>query len=152
MSSRYIISTTPTAIESRFELSLRGTSLRGIAEATPTDFNNYNISIGNLAPVITNSNPHEVQLFKFGLTPFWAKSEMNLANARAEGDYNQDDNPTFRGAAGIILKKAFRKPIRSQRCIVIASAFIEIPSSFALCQPYLVYLRNHQNPFAMAGL
>jgi putative SOS response-associated peptidase YedK len=77
---------------------------------------------------------------------------MNLFNARAEGDYNQDDNPTFKGAAGIILKKAFRKPIRTQRCIVIASAFIEGPSKLGLSKPYLVYLRKHQNPFAIAGI
>jgi putative SOS response-associated peptidase YedK len=77
---------------------------------------------------------------------------MNLFNARSEGDYNQDDNPTFKGAAGIILKKAFRKPIRTQRCIVIASAFIEGSVKLGLSKPYLVYLRKHQNPFAMAGI
>lgn len=154
MPSRYIISTTPEAIQSKF-------ALRGAAEATSSpqgetpnqpDFNNYNISPGQYAPVITNVNPHEIQLFKFGLTPFWAKSEMNLFNARAEGDYNQEDNPGSSVAKGIILKKAFRKPIRSQRCIVIASAFIEGPLSLGLSQPYLIYLRNHQNPFAIAGI
>jgi putative SOS response-associated peptidase YedK len=110
------------------------------------------ISHGQYAPVITNEKPYEIQLFKFGLTPFWAKSEMNLFNARSEGDYNHDDNYGFSGAKGIILKKAFRKPIRSQRCIVVASAFIEGPSNLGLSKPYLVYLRNHQNPFAMAGI
>jgi putative SOS response-associated peptidase YedK len=77
---------------------------------------------------------------------------MNLFNARAEGDSNSDDNPTFRGAAGIILKKAFRKPIRSQRCLVITSAFIEGSSNLGLNKPYLIYLRDHQNPFAIAGI
>lgn len=139
MSTHYIISASPEAIESRFGVAAR--------VLTPDDINNYHITPGQFAPVITNEKPREIQLFKFGLTPFWAKSEMNLFNARAEGDYNQDDNPTFRGAAGIILKKAFRKPIRSQRCIIIASAFIEGPS-----KPYLFYLRNYQNPFAIAGI
>lgn len=142
MPSRYIISTTPEAIESKFAIPPQSIIVE----------NNYNISPSHYAPVITNDKPHEIQLFKFGLTPFWAKSEMNLFNARAEGDYNQDDNPTFRGAAGIILKKAFRKPIRSQRCIVIASAFIEGPSKLGLSKPFLIYLRKHQNPFAMAGI
>ena len=77
---------------------------------------------------------------------------MNLFNARAEGDSNKEDNPSFRGAAGIIQKKAFRKPIRSQRCLVIASAFIEGPPNPGFSKPYMVYLRNHQNPFAMAGI
>ena len=148
MPSRYIISTTPEAIESKFALSLRG----GTTKQPLPDFNNFNISPGQLAPVITTEKPHEIQLFKFGLTPFWAKSEMNLFNARAEGDSNKEDNPAFRGAAGIILKKAFRKPIRSQRCIVIASGFIEGPSALGLSKPYLIYLRNHQNPFPIAGI
>jgi putative SOS response-associated peptidase YedK len=142
MPSRYIISTTPEAIESKFALPHQSIQVE----------NNYNISPGQLAPVITNEKTYEIQLFKFGLTPFWAKSEMNLFNARAEGDSNAEDNPTFRGAAGIILKKAFRKPIRSQRCLVIASAFIEGPSTFGLNKPYLIYLRKHQNPIAMAGI
>jgi len=77
---------------------------------------------------------------------------MNLINARAEGDSNSEDNPTFRGATGIILKKAFRKPIRSKRCIVIVSAFIEGPEALGLSKPYLIYFRNHQNPFAIAGI
>ena len=77
---------------------------------------------------------------------------MNLFNARAEGDYNQEDNPVFSGAKGIILKKAFHKPIRSQRWIVKASAFIEGPLNLGLAKPYLIYLRNHQNPFAIAGI
>jgi putative SOS response-associated peptidase YedK len=142
MPSRYILSTNPAAIESRFGLPPQSILVE----------NNYNISPGQYAPIISNEKPHEIQLFKFGLTPFWAKSEMNLFNARAEGDSNTDDNPKYRGAAGIILKKAFRKPIRSQRCIVIASAFIEGPSVHGLSKPYLIYLRNHQNPFALAGI
>jgi putative SOS response-associated peptidase YedK len=142
MPSRYIICTTPSAIETKFALPAQSVIVE----------NNYNISPGQFAPIITNEKPHEIQLYKFGLTPFWAKSEMNLFNARAEGDYNQEDNPAFRGSAGIILKKAFRKPIRSQRCIVIASAFIEGHSKLGLSKPSLIYLRNHQNPFAIAGI
>jgi len=142
MCRQYILSTTPEAIESKFAIPPQSITVE----------NNYNISPGHFAPVITNEKPHEIQIFKFGLTPFWAKSEINLFNARAEGDYNQDNNPRFNGAKGIILNPAFRKPIRSQRCIVIASAFIEGPAALGLSKPYLIYLRNHQNPFAIAGI
>jgi putative SOS response-associated peptidase YedK len=142
MCSRYILSTTFEAIETKF----------GLPPQAITFQPNFNISPGQNVPVITNEKPHEIQFFKFGLTPFCAKSQMNLFNARAEGDSNSEDNPTFRGAAGIIQKKAFRKPIRSQRCIVIASAFIEITSDNGISKAYLVYLRNHQNPFALAGI
>lgn len=144
MCSRYIISTTPNAIESKFGVVSHS--------LTQDSVNNFNISPGQFAPVITNEKPREVQFLKFGLTPFWAKSEMCLFNSRTEGDYNQQDNPHFTGAKGIILNKAFRKPIRYQRCIVIASAFIEGPANLGLSKPYLIYLCNHQNPFAMAGI
>jgi len=142
MPTRYILSASLAQIESKFALPPQ-------SNVIDPDFN---ISAGRFVPVITNEKPYEIQFFKFGLTPFWAKSEMNIINARAEGDFNIEDNPTFRGAAGIIQKKAFRKPIRSQRCIVIASAFIEGPANQGLSKPYLIYLRNHQNPFAMAGI
>jgi putative SOS response-associated peptidase YedK len=142
MCERYILVNTMEQIESRFELPHQNMII------TP----NYNICIGQFVPVITDEKPHEVQLFQFGLTPFWAKKEMLLFNARAEGDSNKEDNPGFKGSKGIILKPAFRKPIRSQRCLVLASAFIEGVKDSRLSIPYLVYLRNHKNPFAMAGI
>ena len=142
MCERYILVNTMEQIESRFELPHQDITI------TP----NYNISKGQFAHVITDEKPHEVQLFQFGLTPFWAKKEMLLSNARAEGDSNKEDNPDFKGSKGIILKPAFRKPIRSQRCLVLTSAFIEGIKDSRLSIPYLVYLRNHKNPFAMAGI
>ena len=77
---------------------------------------------------------------------------MNLATAHPEGDANQNDNPAFTGSKGIIQKKAFRKPIRSQRCLVLASAFIEIPKLPGQPKPYQGYLCNFVNPFAFTGI
>ncbi|MBL7924087.1 MAG: SOS response-associated peptidase [Bacteroidia bacterium] len=111
---------------------------------------NYNVVPGALAPVITNDKPDEIQFFRFGMTPFWAKKPMYLINARAEGDHNADDDPDYHGAKGIISKPSFRKPIRSQRCLVIADYFIEGPKKEKLDKPYLVYLKRR--PFAMAGI
>ncbi|MFP3859927.1 MAG: SOS response-associated peptidase [Bacteroidales bacterium] len=112
----------------------------------------YNISPGQFAPVITNDNPSELQLFQFGLTPFWAKKPMYLFNARAEGDKNKDNNPAYSGSKEIFRKPAFRKQIRSQRCLVIADAFIEGTTEEGLSKPYVVYLRNSDRPFAFAGI
>ena len=142
MCSRYILVITFEQIRKRFELPLEAIAI------TP----NYNISAGQFAYVITDEKSNEIQLFKFGLTPFWAKREMLIINARSEGDYNKEDYPDFKGAKGIILKPAFRKPIRSQRCLVLASAFIVGPVYGGLSKPFLVYLRNHKSPFAMAGI
>ena len=112
----------------------------------------YNISPGKYAPVITDAKPKELQLFQFGLTPFWAKKRMYLFNARAEGDRNKENKEEYSGAKGIITKPSFRKPIRSQRCLVIADAFYEGSMKEKLNKPYLVYLQNKQRPFCFAGI
>jgi putative SOS response-associated peptidase YedK len=113
---------------------------------------NYNLSPGQKGYVITSEQPHIIQSYQFGLTPSWAKKQMYTINARAEGDHNPDDDPTYTGAKGIIEKPMFRKLIRSQRCMVIVSAFIEGPKLEKLDKPYLVYLRDKKRPFALAGV
>jgi putative SOS response-associated peptidase YedK len=77
---------------------------------------------------------------------------MMFINARAEGDHNPDNDPRYNGAKGIIQKPSFRKAIRSQRCLVLADAFIEGPFDRKLSEPYLVYLQGKNRPFAMAGI
>jgi putative SOS response-associated peptidase YedK len=46
---------------------------------------------------------------------------------------------------------SFRYAIRSQRCLIIASAFYEGPEKEKLSKPYLCYLRERR-PFAFAGI
>jgi putative SOS response-associated peptidase YedK len=52
----------------------------------------------------------------------------------------------------IINKPLFKRPIRSQRCLVIADAFYEGPEKEKLSKPYLVYLKNNVWPFTFAGI
>jgi len=111
-----------------------------------------NISPGEDALVITNKDPDKVQLFQFGFTPFWAKKKMYVINARSEGDHNKENDPKYNGAKGILAKPMFRKAIRSQRCLVIADAFIEGTTTKRLSEPYLVYRGGKKRPFAMAGI
>jgi len=64
-------------------------------------------------PVITNENPKQIQLFTWGLIPFWARDSRisySTINARSEE---------------IEVKPAFRKAFRQQRCLVPASGFFE---------------------------
>ena len=112
----------------------------------------YNISPGQRAPVITSERPDQLQMYQFGLTPFWSKKPMYLFNARAEGDKNKENDPSYTGSREIYRKPAFRKPVRSQRCLVVADAFIEGTTEEGLSKPFVVYLKNHQRPFAMAGI
>ncbi len=112
----------------------------------------YNIAPGSYTPVITSANPRQIDLLRFGMVPSWSVSDKMIINARSEGDHNSADDPGYRGAKGIIEKPSFRKPIRSQRCLVIADAFIEGTTREKLSKPFLVYLRNKVRPFAMAGI
>ncbi|HNQ68516.1 MAG TPA: SOS response-associated peptidase [Bacteroidales bacterium] len=112
----------------------------------------FNISPGKTSLIISSDSPDKIQAAVFGLTPFWAKKPMFLFNARAEGDRNKENDPNFRGAKDIINKPSFRKPIRSQRCLVPADAFIEGTTTEGLSKPFLVFLKNKQRPFAFAGI
>lgn len=143
MCGRYVLVQKAEVVEKRFNVTIP-------PEVEWTQ--SYNISPGQYAPVITNDNPREVQMFQFGMTPFWAKKPMYLFNARAEGDNNKGNDPNYKGSKGIITKPSFRKPIRSQRCLVIADCFIEGTVNEKLSKPYVVYLKEHVRPFAFAGL
>lgn len=143
MCGRYILVQKIETIEKRFNVK----AVEGF-EFRPS----YNISPGSFAPVISSEDPKTLSLYQFGMTPFWAKKPMYLFNARAEGDSNQENDPAFKGAKGIISKPAFRKAIRSQRCLVIADAFIEGTVKEKLSKPFLVYLRDRERPFAFAGI
>lgn len=143
MCGRYVLVQKIEVLEQRYNVTV------------PLNFDfkpSYNISPGKFAPVITSENPRELQLFQFGLTPFWAKKKMYLFNARAEGDKNKENLPNYHGAKDIIIKPAFRKPIRSQRCLIPADAFIEGTTLEGLSKPFLVYLQNKERPFSFAGI
>lgn len=111
----------------------------------------YNVAPGDYAYVISSSDPKTLSRYRFGMTPFWAKKPMYLINARAEGDSNKENDTEFRGSKGIIKKPAFRKPVRSQRCIVIANAFIEGPEKEKLNKPYVI-ARKDKLYLSLAGI
>jgi putative SOS response-associated peptidase YedK len=109
------------------------------------------VSPGDESLIITQQNPEAYTLSAFGMTPSWAKQPMQLINARAEGDKNPNNDPSFKGSRSIFLKPAFQKPLFAQRCIVIADAFIE-SSSGVFPMPHLFYMRDHRHPIGFAGL
>jgi len=143
MCGRYVEVQKVEVIEKRFNVK------------APPEFpfeGNYNIGPGSLAPVITSDKPRQLQLFRFGMTPFWAKKPMYLFNARSEGDKNKENDPKYTGSKEIFKKPSFRKAIRSQRCLVPADAFIEGTTKEKLSKPYVVYLKDRERPFAFAGI
>jgi len=141
MCKKFVLASDLKWIEARFHASL----CPNTAEVPKL----YAVSEDDETYVITSQDPHKIQVFKFGMTPFFEHEPMNLINARAEGDKNSCNDPGYTGSNAIFLKPAFRKPIQFQRCLVIADAYYEWSDQN---KPYLVYLQNKKRPFAFAGL
>jgi putative SOS response-associated peptidase YedK len=115
----------------------------GVSGQLPLFAPAYNIAPTAAVPVITAHSPNRVSLMRWGLVPYWAKdpnSGYKTINARAEGI---QDKPTF------------RKPIRSQRCLVPANGFYEWQrvneSGKEVKVPHYIHLLD-QETFAFAGL
>jgi putative SOS response-associated peptidase YedK len=94
-------------------------------------------------PVITNELSSQIQLFTWGLIPFWVKDRktaeevrLKTMNARAESIF---EKPSFRHAA------------ETHRCLVLADGFFEWQEVGGRNYPYYIRLKSHE-PFAMAGL
>lgn len=142
MCGRFILVQKLETIEKRFNLS------PSLFDLSPS----YNTGPGMYTPVVASNSKRCLQLFRFGMCPSWAKKDMFLLNARTEGDRNSENDVHYHGPKDIILKPSFRKPIRSQRCLVIADAFIEGSTDEGLDKAHVVFLKNKVRPFAMAGI
>ncbi len=94
-------------------------------------------------PVITNENVDSIQLMRWGLIPFWVKDEEKAMEIRMK---------TFNARAETLFEKpSFRKPIKSNRCLVIADGFFEWREVKGKNYPYYIRLAD-KNPFAIAGI
>jgi putative SOS response-associated peptidase YedK len=103
----------------------------------------YNITPESLHPVIAGWRPSRVSLMKWGLIPYWAKDPKigySTINTRAEG---------------IEDRASFRKPIRSQRCLVPVDGFYEWQKTTVAGKqkkiPHFIRLKDVET-FAFAGL
>lgn len=141
MSKYFILASNIETIENKFHFHISD-----YTQPIPT---NYKIGCNVLTYVVTCQNPHLIQTMRFGYTPHWAKKELNILNARAEGDKNPFDAPCYNGARAIFQNNCFKRSIQTQRCLVFADAFYAQNSQNKL---YLVYLEDKVRPFAMAGV
>lgn len=85
-----------------------------VASAAPDMLSNLaNLDVRPTQQVPVLLTDHQLQLMKWGLVPAWAKDPsvgVKMINARAEG---------------IAEKPSFKRPLRTQRCLLPASAFFE---------------------------
>ena len=100
----------------------------------------YNVAPSQLALVLTDEKPHELQMYKWGLIPSWAKEASigyKMINAKSET---------------LFEKPSFRNLIKNRRCMVISDGFYEWkPLASKHKQPYRIGLKGDEL-FAFAGL
>lgn len=109
-----------------------------VANATSEMLPNLDVRPTQMVPAILAD--HQLALMKWGLVPAWAKDPSigsRMINARAEG---------------IAEKPSFRRPLRTQRCLLPASAFFEWKASGKGPKTKYRIARRDGEMFAFAGL
>jgi len=94
-------------------------------------------------PVITNESPQQIDLFHWGLIPFWVK-DLKAANEIRQKTANARSESIFE-------KPSFRNSAEKKHCLVLADGFFEWKFFNGKNYPYYIFLKKHK-PFAMAGL
>lgn len=126
MCGRYSIAVEATEIEKRFQARFE-------EPMNPR----YNVCPEQTLPVIVRKDRNDLAMMRWGLVPSWSKEPKSLAiNARIEG---------------ILTKPSFRKPIRSQRCLVPATGFYEWKKETSGKTPFYIH-RKDGALFAFAGI
>jgi len=128
MCGRYSFAIEDELIKERFGVSVRSAIYKARYNCAPSQ---------NLA-VISNQDPGDLNFFRWGLIPFWAKDPLignKLINAKAET---------------IAEKPSFKNAFRGRRCLVPADGFYEWKKN-AVKIPYRIVLKSG-DPFAMAGI
>jgi putative SOS response-associated peptidase YedK len=99
----------------------------------------YNIAPTHLHPVITGDLPDQLQLFQWGLIPFWAKEKSvgsKMINARVET---------------LEEKPAFKHALEQRRCIVPFDGFFEWKQTPYGRIPHYIFCKDKEL-FSVAGL
>ena len=94
-------------------------------------------------PVITQQEPHKIQLYHWGLIPHWVKTKADADTLRAK---------TLNARAESIFEKpSFRSYITNSRCLVIADGFFEWMDFQKKKYPHYIYMRS-KDAFCFAGI
>ncbi len=128
MCGRFSITPSKEKIEERFHATMN-------AEWKP----NYNVAPSQMVPIITNENPKEIVMARFGFIPSWAedaKMGYKMINTRAETIL---DKPTFKTA------------VKTKRCLILADGFYEWKATDKHKQPYRIGIKKGEL-FAFAGI
>ena len=105
----------------------------------------YHVSAFSLPkiPIITSANSKNVQLFQWGLIPFWVKDEMNAEKIRLKTFNARDDT--------IHEKPSYKHSIKKKRCLVLVDGFYEWRLFQGKKYPHYIKLKDN-DAFAFAGI
>lgn len=134
MCGRSSLTKTEKEIEARFNATFYSDEL---VQYNPLP--NYNVAPTHIMPIIHNEDRAKIQLYRWGLIPFWAKDEKigyKMINARLET---------------ILEKPAFKSASRSRRCLVPMDGFYEWKKEGKKKTPYRIKMRD-DSLFCAAGL
>lgn len=103
----------------------------------------YDISVFTWPRCAIVTNDQEIQLFRWGLIPYWVrrvedadKIKMKTFNARADSLFD---------------KPSFREPARARRCLIPSTGFFEWRHEKGKKIPYYIYLKE-EPLFSLAGI
>ncbi len=126
----------------RFALTAPASAITEIfqVDVLPDVLPRYNIApTTQVAAIVEEDGTRQMQTFKWGLIPFWAKDKKignRMINARGET---------------VASKPAFRAAFKKRRVLIIADGFYEWTREGKKKLPHLIGTKDGK-PFAMAGL
>ncbi|MEM6317783.1 MAG: SOS response-associated peptidase [Bacteroidota bacterium] len=131
MCGRATLAKQPKALAKRYQAKFKENN-------SSSPLPNYNIAPTHWHPVVTNASPNELQYFRWGLIPHWAKDPKiasKLINARKE----------------TVLEKPSFKVVNQQRCLVPFDGFYEWKKVGKQRVPYRIILPETEI-FSLAGI
>jgi putative SOS response-associated peptidase YedK len=94
-------------------------------------------------PVITNSEPDQINFYQWGLIPFWVKDAVSASNI---------SNRTLNARGEEMFSKpSFRDSARKKRCLVIVDGFYEHHWDGDKSYPYYITNKSGE-PISLGGL
>lgn len=129
MCGRYSLTLTVKQLESLFKREFQNKNFNPIYNAAPSQY----------LPVIANNKKDIIQLFRWGLIPYWAKDisiSNNLINARAET---------------ISEKPSFKTSFKSKRCVIPSDGYYEWKKEGKEKIPYRI-IRKDKELLLFAGI
>ena len=94
-------------------------------------------------PVITQQQPNQIQMFKWGLIPHWVKTKTDADKLSAQ---------TLNARSETVFEKpSFRSYISNNRCLIPADGFFEWMDCNKKKYPHFIQVKNHEL-FCFAGI